>query len=232
MTGSIFPQGSLLICLLILLSTGLACAGHNLNTFPTVVGARKVPSKITCTTAPGYTYLERDTGAWLGYETEIHSQVALTDKHFSPEDVSRIMRSVVATAIRKFPDVEPWRHTALHSVFQRTHVIVTPGNDHLQALWKKKLKPELAARVTLTRHACFQPVNNTWFFTIDQKYFKRKTSDTVVHEAMHVVSVVLFDDWQSKHDSPKFWDELDKGGSLQAEVEYRWIHRKRVPTSL
>jgi len=132
---------------------------------------------------------------------------------------------------------QQWRWATLEIMLQETHVILVADDKHLKQIMGEYNGKKLLAQTTRSSHTCFQPVNDTWFYVIVNKAFKSKDSDTVVHEAMHVVSRVLFDDWQGGHDSPKFWDEFGPN-SLQAAVKEDWdisraLHsRRRMPWML
>lgn len=183
-----------------------------------------------CNTGDSYTYEYKYEGHFKGYEATIHSQVKLGKNYFSATDIAEISKIVVETAKDRFRGLESRRYDALQRMFSHTHVIVVVDNEHLYQVWGKEAGPSeqpLLARTTKSKYACWQAVNNTYFFTIVEKSFNNKlNADTVVHEMTHIAGRVLFDDYDVDHDSPLLWDEYDDRYSLQQMVEDRWSYRK------
>lgn len=217
MTVTIFrPIALLIIC-------SLSCVP--MMVFPDTVGPRYDEGrKPDCITSEGYSYKYEYQGYYRGYQSTIHSQIALTDGHHAADDVAEIGFLVVQEAKKRFPRVEGWRHKALSLMMQHTHVIVTVDYKYLKPLWKRDLGKTLVARTTLSSSACFQPQNNTWFYTITAKGFET-TCDTPIHEAMHIASYVLHGDLQPDHDSSLYWDEHNPF-SLQQLVEDEWVKKR------
>lgn len=204
----------------------------SLQKFSHEVGPRAFNRNTMCNTAESYTYEYEYHGYFKGYEAIIHSQVELDETNFSATDIAEISWTVVQTAKDRFRGLEHWRYTALQQMFSHTHVIVTIDNDYLHSVWNNDNGKRLLARTTRSKYACWEPVNNTWFYTIVEKAFKKTNPDTVVHEAMHIVGRVLFDSYNTKHDSALLWDEHDKKYSLQKLVEDRWLNQRLNHLSL
>jgi hypothetical protein len=201
-----------------------SCAS-TLQKFSHEVGPRNFNRNPLCNTAESYTYEYEYHGYFKGYEAVIHSQVELDETNFSATDIAELSWIIIQAAKDRFRGLDYWRYVALQKMFAHTHVIVTVDNDHLHAVWGSDPNSPLLARTTRSIYSCWEPVNNTWFYTIVKKSFNRIDPDTVVHEAMHIVGRVLFDDYNVKHNSVLLWDEHDKEYSLQKIVEDRWLNR-------
>ncbi len=155
-------------------------------------------------TVPSYGYLVKKVGTYRRYTVEIHSQVPLTEDHYAPEDIAEISSLVVSTAKSKLPDRDLWRYKALDQMLMHVHVIVVKDSDALQALWlNKRPGKRFLAMTGRSIFTCWDAPNNTVFYTIISKEFKKGHAGTVIHEVMHVVGRVLDDDSDPGHTDPK-----------------------------
>jgi len=215
-----------LLLLAILPTSFLSGCSAGIQTFD-LIHNKQVIENVSCGTADSYTYDHASEGYYKGFAADVHSQINL-DNHtrLSADDIAYIAWLVNDTAVNKgqWESGVPvsWQKSALQRMLAHTHVIVAVDNAHLQNIWKTPTYQKLLARMTLSRYACFEPLNNTWFFTIVGKRFYKKDIDTVTHEMMHLVSRVYYGEFDDEHAYPTLWKKLSDN-SLQAQFIKRYF---------
>lgn len=183
-----------------------------------------------CLTTKKYFYDYPYAGNYQNFSVLIHSQVKLDNLYFSANEIAHLNSVIYQTALKKFgsnKDLDPKKFQELKNYLQDVHIIVAVDEEHLHNLWADGNEKDLTyiARTTITEDACFSHQNKTWFYTILRSRFLKHDIDTMVHEAMHIVSFVLFGDKDVDHVDPRFWDELDERNSLQQLSENSWYQK-------
>jgi hypothetical protein len=181
-----------------------------------------------CGTAESYTYSQKAEGYHKGFVSEVHSQIDLKKADVLPADDVAYLAWLVNDTVKKRGNLANWKQTALQQMLAHTHVIVAVNNDYLQAIWKNPTEETLNARMAQSRYACFEPVNNSWFFTVIAERFKKSGVNTIVHEMMHVVALVSYGELDSDHSLVSLWTKNSKEKSLQWKVLHRYVREPRA----
>ena len=211
-----FKQWFVFLVVSVLSLCSFSCVGDENYTY--VHPERRVISDRGCWTARNYGYNYQEIAKYDFFESTVHSQVALEKNFATAIDVARMAWSIEQAVKNKwYSDYKKQRDVM--AILSHTHVIIAKDNEHLQQIWgHARIKQKLNGRMMLSTYSCFEPVNDTFFFTIVSSRFYKKDLGTVSHEMVHAASAAMFQrDADDDHVNMDLWKELSDN-SVEAKA--------------
>ncbi len=192
------------------------------------------PSFGDCQTARTYGYTEAQSGEFDGFRATVHSQVKLNHKLLTAEDVAQLAWASYHSTDKKWPFLylPKDEKEKVYQMLSDTHVIVAKNNDELQRVWgPHSLDFVVNGRMLESHRACFEPVNNTYFFTIVADRYTKKDIRTLTHEMAHAVSAALFSgNADPEHLNPDLWEEKSDVSVESGAIRiYNNLHPMQTP---
>lgn len=205
---------------LLLLLTSCSSINRSPVAYSHIQQARTAETK-KCYSADSYGYEFSQTGEFNGFVATVHSQVSLEKSgKLDANHVAAIAWSVYSATYKKWPlnYLTKDKREKIYNMLANTHVIVATDNEELQKVWgRHRTKTNLNGRMMLSSQACFEPVNNTYFFAVRADRFNRSDITTLTHEMSHAVSAALFaGDADPYHKNPDLWKEKSKENSIDS----------------
>jgi len=197
--------------------------------------------------ATSYWYLESSKGTYFDpkekqiYEVFLDSQIDLNEKfidksgkeysYYTGDDIA-FMAYLLAQECKKRYGSKKYKEVV--KALSKFHIIVVADYIQHALLWKKDIEEDKQIRARMLRapFACFKIPEGVSFSASFRPYtFTTKTSRSPIHEMIHMVSYIVYNDSGSDHANKDLWASLgvllgiEEDDSLQYTVMKEYQER-------